>query len=162
MTSSWYPLCIFHTVAHTYYTVLHRFIQSSTLVYPLHWCRTLHCVLQYCQVVWMAVSCVHIALKPTLTSFIRQLNGWNRLLNPILSTIQTIHLHSLTPDITPCSGMLSVICHIERYISVVSPKESLEKYPALSHCCQSHCQSTHQARSGVVQSLCGTYWGNLF
>ena len=70
----------------------------------------LHCVLQYCQVVWMAVLCAHIALKPTLTSFIRQLNGWNRLLNPILSTIQTIHLHNLTPDITPPrSGMLSVI-----------------------------------------------------
>ena len=40
-----------------------------------------------------------------------------------------------------------VICHIDRYISAVLPKESIEKYQALSHCCQSHPQSTHQAPS---------------
>ena len=36
--------------------------------------------------------------------------------------------------------------HNDRYISVVPPKEMIQKYEeALSHCCQSHPQSTHQA-----------------
>ena len=52
--------------------------------------------------------------------------------------------------------------HNDRYISVVPPKEMIQKYEeALSHCCQSHPQSTHQAPGFSTKSLRATFWANF-